>query len=244
MLGPHRRMYSVKHSGSGRKLVCVCSGGSRTMINTWKQKRTRHHKVILWISMVLSWADPGASHAISLHSSDKKKKNRTKGEIPVARQEFTRWPSLCTRSEGSWHSQPHRLWCPISSRLFLTLQSIRPDADPHPELPRLAVSPDWPSWWDNDSAVCLALRIGLQGKSWKDLLPNITTICLTWTLAACWGVNGFYLVTLIIRTVWSLVASEDTLRFSSPPLWYKKALGLGMNSEEWGVLNQKHFISC
>lgn len=151
--------------------------------------------------MSWSWRKP---HYFSPSIRQKKKKNRTKGEIPVARQEFTCWPSLCTRSEGSWHSRPHRLWCPISSRLFLTLQSIRPDADPHPELPRLAVSPDWPSWWDNDSAVCLALRIGLQGKSWKDLLPNITTICLTWTRAAYWGVNGFYLVTLIIRTVWSL----------------------------------------
>lgn len=60
-----------------------------------------------------------------------------------------------------------------------------------------------PSWWNNDSAVCLALRILLQGKSWKEVFP-LPTICWIWKSGGCWAVYGSKWQ-LIIKPVWNSV---------------------------------------
>lgn len=60
-----------------------------------------------------------------------------------------------------------------------------------------------PSWWNNDSAVCLALRILLQGKSWKEVFP-VPTICWIWQSGGCWAVYGSKWQ-LIIKPVWNSV---------------------------------------
>lgn len=92
---------------------------------------------------------------------------------------------------------------------------------------------------NNDSAV-LALRIWLQGKSWKDLFPNIPTpsVSLERELLAEKSVvlpgDSNYQKSLEFGPLRGFLLLEgDT-----------SLLDLAPNSEERRALNQKHFISC